>query len=52
MAYKTRFRPLERLGRDGWRRMEDGEADAAANALPEQLSLPIRGERKRLLINA
>jgi arginine-tRNA-protein transferase len=51
MAYKTRFRPLERLGRDGWRRMEEAEADAA-NALPEQLSLPIRGERKRLLINA
>jgi arginine-tRNA-protein transferase len=47
MAYKTSFRPLERLGRDGWRRMEDAEADAAANALPEQLSLPIRGERKR-----
>ena len=53
MAYKTRFRPLERLGRDGWRRMDDAEADAAAEAtLPEQLSLPIRGERKRLLIDA
>ena len=36
MAYKTRFRPLERLGRDGWRRMDDAEADAAAEAtLPE-----------------
>ena len=23
MAYKTSFRPLERLGRDGWRRMDD-----------------------------
>ena len=22
MAYKTRFRPLERLGPDGWRRMD------------------------------
>ena len=22
MAYKTSFRPLERLGRDGWRRMD------------------------------
>ena len=51
MAYKTRFRPLERLGRDGWKRMDDAEAEAA-DALPEQLSLPIRGERKRLLINA
>ena len=54
MAYKTRFRPLERLGRDGWRRMEEVELEAAASAeaLPEQLSLPIRGERKHLLINA
>ncbi len=23
MAYKTQFRPLERLGRDGWRRMDE-----------------------------
>ena len=23
MAYKTRYRPLERLGRDGWRRMDE-----------------------------
>ena len=27
MAYKTSFRPLERLGRDGWRRMDDVELD-------------------------
>ena len=25
MAYKTSFRPLERLGRDGWRRMDEME---------------------------
>ena len=34
MAYKTSFRPLERLGRDGWRRMDDceGEPDARSAA--------------------
>ena len=26
MAYKTGFRPLERLGRDGWRRMDEARA--------------------------
>ena len=33
MAYKTSFRPLERLGRDGWRRMDEielAEPDAAS----------------------
>ena len=25
MAYKTGFRPLERLGRDGWRRIDESE---------------------------
>ncbi|HEY1146536.1 MAG TPA: arginyltransferase, partial [Allosphingosinicella sp.] len=30
MAYKARFRPLERLGPDGWRRFE-----------PEQKELPL-----------
>ncbi|KLE33800.1 arginyltransferase [Aurantiacibacter luteus] len=28
MQYKVRFRPLERLGPDGWRRMSDAEQDA------------------------
>ena len=28
MAYKTKFRPLERLGPAGWRRMEPGEPPA------------------------
>lgn len=28
MQYKVRFRPLERLGPDGWRRMSDQEQDA------------------------
>ena len=35
MAYKSRFRPLERLGRDGWRRMDAPEAGAEREiALP------------------
>ena len=48
MAYKTSFKPLERLGRDGWRRMD--ELGGAAPADP--FSLPNRRERKRLLIDA
>ncbi len=27
MQYKVRYRPLERLGRDGWKRMSDAEQD-------------------------
>jgi len=48
MDYKTRFRPLERLGRDGWRRM-----DAPETALEPLISeqLPARSPR-RILIDA
>ena len=28
MQYKIRYRPLERLGRDGWRRLETERHDA------------------------
>jgi arginine-tRNA-protein transferase len=38
MAYKSRFRPIEALARDGWRRLDDidiGAADAAG--LPDRL---------------
>jgi arginine-tRNA-protein transferase len=49
MAYKTSFRPLERLGRDGWRRMD---RIGAADALEEPITLPSRRDRKRLLIEA
>ena len=49
MAYKTGFRPLERLGRDGWRRSDQGEQDEPLN-LP--LNLPTRRDRGRLLIDA
>ena len=48
MAYKTGFRPLERLGRDGWQRMEEEASDQAK--LP--LVLPTRSDRHRLLIDA
>jgi len=47
MAYKTRFRPLEKLGREGWRRMDEGDCDSGAT----QISLPFRRERKRLLVS-
>jgi arginine-tRNA-protein transferase len=49
MAYKTSFKPLERLGRDGWRRMDDGQGDLPLN---EPLALPTRRDRRRLLIEA
>jgi arginine-tRNA-protein transferase len=48
MAYKTSFRPLERLGRDGWRRMDEAEAEPAAKSI----SLPTRRTRNSLLIDA
>jgi arginine-tRNA-protein transferase len=47
MAYKTQFRPLERLGRDGWRRIDEIGPEAQI-----ALNLPARPERKRLLIDA
>jgi leucyl-tRNA---protein transferase len=49
MAYKTQFRPLERLGRDGWRRMGEAEAEPA---IDELINLPVRRDRGRLLIDA
>jgi arginine-tRNA-protein transferase len=42
MAYKTSFRPLERLGRDGWRRMDETEGEAAT----EPVELPARRKRR------
>jgi arginine-tRNA-protein transferase len=49
MAYKTQFRPLERLGRDGWRRTDDIESESVVSA---PLVLPTRRDRNRLLIEA
>ncbi len=43
MAYKTSFKPLEKLGRDGWRRMGETSLDGASGPL----SLPARPERMR-----
>jgi leucyl-tRNA---protein transferase len=49
MAYKTGFRPLERLGRDGWRRMDVADAEIEAE---DALAIPTRRSRNRLLIDA
>jgi arginine-tRNA-protein transferase len=49
MAYKTGFKPLERLGREGWRRMDEEQADLPLNV---PLALPTRRDRRRLLIEA
>ena len=46
MAYKTGFRPLERLGRDGWRRVDEA---ATAHSAREPLSLPTRPTRRMLV---
>jgi len=48
MAYKASFRPLERLGRDGWRRVDEVKAEQPA-VRPE---IPAYFERRRLLIEA
>ena len=48
MAYKASFRPLERLGRDGWRRLGTEEPEAEEH----RQVLPIRVDRQRLLIDA
>lgn len=47
MAYKASFRPLERLGRDGWRRM-----DEAIPAERQRPPLPALAERRRFLVDA
>ncbi|MBA3835447.1 MAG: arginyltransferase [Sphingomonas sp.] len=48
MDYKTRFKPLERLGRDGWRRIDDPETESSDS----QIELPLRRERLRLPTDA
>jgi arginine-tRNA-protein transferase len=50
MQYKTTFQPMERLGRDGWRRMD--ESGFGAKSERRLLELPIRGERRRHLLDA
>jgi arginyl-tRNA--protein-N-Asp/Glu arginylyltransferase len=37
MEYKTKFRPLERLGPDGWHRFD--EEDQPANTAPPAIRL-------------
>ncbi len=48
MQYKVRYRPLERLTRDGWQRMSDEEQSeliAEATAPKDSLDEPIKGAR-------
>jgi arginine-tRNA-protein transferase len=49
MAYKTSFQPLERLGRDGWRRMDEMPGDLP---LETPLTLPARRLAKRQTVEA
>ena len=49
MAYKTGFKPLERLGRDGWRRMDEIQGDLPLET-PQQL--PERRLSKRQTVEA
>ena len=49
MAYKTGFRPLERLGRDGWRRMDEASCEPAATS---RWCCRPAARAKRLLIDA
>lgn len=49
MAYKVRYRPMERLTRDGWHRLSDAEQDALiadAAALQRNEAVPLEGETK------
>ncbi len=49
MAYKVRYRPMERLTRDGWHRLSDAEQDALiadAAALQRGEAKPLDGETK------
>ena len=49
MAYKTSFRPLERLGRDGWQRFDQSET---VEQVPVEVILPTRTPARRILIDA
>lgn len=42
MAYKVRYKPLERLGRDGWSRFEPGDHEEAAPGTSSSLSMGSR----------
>ena len=40
MQYKVRFRPMERLGPHGWRRLEEGEVEPGGPPAPGGLKFP------------
>lgn len=49
MQYKVRYRPLEKLGRDGWRRLSEAEQDfliAKAATMRRQEAQPLDGSTK------
>ncbi len=49
MQYKVRYRPLEKLGRNGWERMSGEEQDAhitAAASMRREAALPLGGRGK------
>ena len=49
MQYKVRYRPLERLGRDGWSRFDEAEQDrliANASATNRRTAMPLDGSSK------
>lgn len=49
MQYKVRYRPLERLGRDGWSRFDADEQDrliAVAATTPRNVAEPLDGSSK------
>lgn len=49
MQYKVRYRPLERLGRDGWSRFDADEQDrliAVAATMPRDVAEPLDGSSK------
>ena len=40
MQYKVRFRPMERLGPQGWRRLEEAEIEPGAPQIAGGLKFP------------
>jgi arginyl-tRNA--protein-N-Asp/Glu arginylyltransferase len=50
MAYKVRYKPLERLGRDGWSRFEPDTSSPAAPASAETAGAPLHLDASGILL--